>query len=572
MRRLAFFAAAALASAALAQSPLVTLAGGTNSGNVGGGVYFDLQINTTVTINQIDFRCGANSLAGTGFIDVYLGPPTYLNNVANPGLWAIVASTTPAAVGPSVVVNGALASPFALGPGTYGVALKSNNHAHGYTNGVTCTSTTTPGACANSLFSTAEMTLRAGAAQNAFLTGGVFTPRIFNGAIHYTNGGTPVVVANWTPYGEGCYKRARSAYEFWPSSVFVDFGTVPAGGSGISSVLQALNATGDYTWTAGTNAVVTPTSAALGHADDQNLAITLDPLGPPIVYVATSGVTVAATVEMGSNGYLAFNGTLTPTLVPDPTPFLAATGAIVGNWHDFDPSPAGGGSTHYEFNAGLGAHMFTWNGVFDFGIAASPNTYQILIYGSGNIEHRWGVMSQAGGGGWPTVLGYTPGNGSYNPGSSDLSVRLQPSGFRTNNTDSPPLALALNNRPRLNTTVQFQITGGEPFPPQQAAILAVSLVGNYPNGTSMAGFPYLMPECSDYVVLLNPTMVSFFLLGSGVPPNPFATQNFTIPPGVQYNGTTVFAQAFGISSSFNVTSFGIGASASNGVRMVVGSL
>ncbi|MCC6783709.1 MAG: hypothetical protein IT457_12775, partial [Planctomycetes bacterium] len=50
MRTLTLLSALALSAAALAQSPLNTLAGGTNQGNVGGGIYFDLQINTTVTI------------------------------------------------------------------------------------------------------------------------------------------------------------------------------------------------------------------------------------------------------------------------------------------------------------------------------------------------------------------------------------------------------------------------------------------------------------------------------------------------------------------------------------------
>ena len=568
MRKLAFLAVTALASAAFAQSPLNTLVGGTNSGNVGGGIYFDLTINTTVTFTRIDYYSSvATTPAGNSTCDIYLGPPTYVGNVTNLALWAPVASTNPVAVPAAVntLVQGVLATPFALGPGTYGVALKANGHSWAYTNG---NGTAVPGSGTNQTFTTAEMTLRAGAAQNAFLTGGIFTPRVWNGALHYTNGGSPVVVANWTPFGNGCYKRSKSFYEFWPSSVFVDFGTVAAGGSGITSVNQAFNGA-RYALTSGTNTLVAPTSPSLGLGDDVTQVITLAGGSPPIVFQGPGGITIASSVEMCSNGYLTFNGTSTPTAVPDPTPFLAGS-PIIGNWHDFDPSQAGAG-THYEFNPAVsiggaaGCHIFTWLNCPDFGIAATSNNYQILIDGAGNLEHRWGAMSQSGGGGWPTVLGFSVGGGAYNPGSSDLSARLP---FNNDTLDSPPLNLEMTARPRLNTTPGFRITGGEAPPLQAAALLAVSLNGaNYPNGVSLSGPPWLMPECRDYIVLLNPTMVSFFLLG-----NPAPIQNFTIPAGPQYNGVTVFAQAFAISSSFNTTGFGVGASASNGVRMVAGSL
>ena len=225
MRKLAILALSALASTALAQSPLTTLTGGTNGGNVGGGLYFDLQVNTTVTLTQLTFLTGAATAAGSNaFVDIYLGPSTYLNNVTNASLWTLVGSTVPATVvaGSQTVTANITPVPqiaaVTLAPGTYGIALKSNNHSHGYTNGVTCTSSTIPGSCSNSLFSNTELTLRAGAAQNAFLTGGVFTPRIFNGSIAYTLGGTPITFAQRQPYGNGCYARYRSFYEFMPST------------------------------------------------------------------------------------------------------------------------------------------------------------------------------------------------------------------------------------------------------------------------------------------------------------------------------------------------------------------
>src|SRR5690606_25182766 len=100
MRISSLLAVAALASFGLAQSPLQTLTGGTNQGNVGGGIYFDLQVHTTVTFTQWEFYTGLNTPAGTGTLDIFVGPTTYVGNVTNPALWTHVASVT-GQVGPN---------------------------------------------------------------------------------------------------------------------------------------------------------------------------------------------------------------------------------------------------------------------------------------------------------------------------------------------------------------------------------------------------------------------------------------------------------------------------------------
>ena len=91
MHRLAI-ASCIFAAAAFAQSPLTTLNVGGNQGNQGGGIYFNLTVNQTITINQIDFRVAVAGQA-TDALDVYLGPTTYVGNVTNAGLWTLVSST-----------------------------------------------------------------------------------------------------------------------------------------------------------------------------------------------------------------------------------------------------------------------------------------------------------------------------------------------------------------------------------------------------------------------------------------------------------------------------------------------
>lgn len=465
MRNLSLSLMLTLATSAVAQTfTLPTLAGGTNGGNVGGGLYFDLQVNTTITLTAIDFRTGGATAAGTNaFLDLYLGPSTYVGNVTTPGLWTKVGSTTPATViaGQQVVSNATVVpvpqiAAVTLAPGTYGFALKSNNHSHGYTNGVTCTSTTTPGACSNSLFSTPHLTLRGGAAQNAFLSGGIFTPRIFNGVLTYTLGGTPITFAQREPYGKGCYARFRSFYEFYPSSVAVDM-------SNTSMYLAYDGASNRYSSiTAGTTPVLAPVSANLNHTDDQNITVNLLN-AQPILYPDVSGTGIAlTTVEMSSNGYINLNGT-NPVGTGNPTiaQFLSGT-PIIGNWHDMDPSGlsiAGGvaGSTHYDYDTASASHVFTWLNCIDSGILASPNTFQMAFFANGDVEFRWGVMSQAGGGAWPTLIGFSPGQNSVDPGTIDISASFP---FSTSNIDQPALALTSNANPIIGTTVN--LTAGNP--------------------------------------------------------------------------------------------------------------
>lgn len=552
----------ALSSLCVAQSPLNTLTGGTNSGNIGGGIYFDLQVTNTITINQIDIRCGANTVAGTGTMDIYLGPSTYVGNVTNAALWTLVSSTTPTAVAPSAVTSFPVTAPFALGPGNYGVALKSTNYSNGYTNGagnnppLTCGAT--PGSCLNSIFSNADLTLRAGAAQNAFLTGGIFSPRIFNGAIHYTPGGTPIAVAAWETYGTGCYDRARSFFEFSPSSTVVDFGTVTTGGSGITSMLMAFSGS-RYLVSGGTNALYTHSlsNVPLAIVNDTNSPITLDPLGPPISYVSATGLTVANTVEMGANMYISLDGATTATINPTINDFLNGA-AKFANWHDVDTSAAGC-ETRYEYDAtvGSGAHIFTWlNAPEDTITGGQLNNFQILFYNNFDVEFRWGVMSQSGGGTWPTIMGFTPGGGARSDGGWDLSARLA-SPFLTGDVDNAPLTLSMSSRPLLGGSPIFATSNMEPT--QGAGFLFIGFQG--PINNSLVGFG--MPECFERMVTLG-SITTLFLGNPGV-------VTFPIANNPAFNGVLVYAQSVAFGSTFN-TAFGIGINASNGVRATLGNL
>jgi len=177
-----------------------------------------------------------------------------------------------------------------------------------------------------------------GAAQNAFLSGGVFQPRMFAGGITYTLGGTPITFAQREPYGKGCYDKFRSFYEFFPSSANVDF-------SNTSMRLTFDGANNLYVATAGTTPIQTVTSPSLGHLDNTDIPITLAN-SIPILFPNAGGTGTTTTVTMNSNGYICLNVTVAPVNNPTIAAWLTGATARLGNHQDFDPTTVG--TTHYD--------------------------------------------------------------------------------------------------------------------------------------------------------------------------------------------------------------------------------
>jgi hypothetical protein len=527
-----------------------------NLGNVGGGLYFDMTINTTITLTSLDMWHGNNTAVGSSASwELWLGPSTYLNNVTNAGLWTLVGTTTPVVTTQAayVLLTGLTINPVpqiasvTLAPGNYGFAFRAVGCSNGYTNGVTCTSTTIPGACANTTASTAELTLRAGAAQNAFLTGPVFTPRAFSGNIHYTNGGTPITFGARQPYGPGCYSRYRTFYELWPSSVFVDLSN--------TSLYLTYNGGNFYTATAGVTPVAPSASPSLGHTDESVIVVNLGG-GQPIIYPDIGGPGIAlTTVEMSSNGFVTLNGTNPSGTLVDVAAFLTGSPRI-GNWHDMDPGA--GGTTHYDYDAGTQSHVFTWANVPDFNIAGSSNTFQMAFFANGDVELRWGLMSQLGGGGWPTLVGFTPGVTSADPGSIDISAGP----FATNAIDQVPLALAADANPVINTTINLTTTN-DTNPNVGITFLALNDLGVL----SPAGLDLGFIGAGGCVANVDINTGANFVISNLGLPFPSMTVPFAIPNLVLLVGLNIYGQSIFLDPAANA----FGMLTSNGLRLRIGS-
>ena len=556
MHKLSVLLCSSIAAGALAQSPLVTNPPliPNNQGNIGGGIYFDLTVgpqNITVTdLAWVPAALGAGTTMDG--MDIYLGPTTWVGNVTNASLWTLVTSTAAVPLVAGTMSGAApLGSTIGLAANTsYGVALVSttgtSGFSHNYTNGNG----------GNQTHSTAELSFTGGAAQNQFLQGGIFTPRVWNGEIHYTLGGAPIGVASQERYGDGCYGQFTSYYEDFPNPASMDVdGQTHAftANLGLSTYDLAAGATG-YTppgigaiaATPGPGATTFSVATLLGSA-----------LPFPIFYPRAGGLGIADDLEVCHSGYITpvdviGAGTTAPAPgieAPDNTPtvaeFLGNTERWCPHWKTMDSST--GGTISVEVIGGTQL-CIDWTGV-------SGNTFQICFDVSGNVEYRYLVMSVGGGGSQPVVMGWTQGAGALD-NRKDVSVDVI-AGFSTDAVDNAALSLNLDARPVLGTSPNFVVEN------YGAAGIGANVLSftQFNPGVPLAVLG--MPGCSQFV---NLDVSNVFVTGGPVTTVPFIPGG--IPNTGSLNGILLFAQSGTFTPGFNA----LGAIASNGLRVQLGSL
>jgi subtilisin-like proprotein convertase family protein len=158
---------------------LSSLFASNNGGAFGGAVYFDVTVGPNdLDVTEIDVN---TEDPGPFSIDIYTLVGTYVGNETNPAAWGAPAATASGtAAGLDAPSNAVLASSITLSANTsYGIAIVMDaTHGHNYTNGNG----------SNENYSNADLSMSLGSASNAPFTGGIFSPRIFNGTIHYTTG------------------------------------------------------------------------------------------------------------------------------------------------------------------------------------------------------------------------------------------------------------------------------------------------------------------------------------------------------------------------------------------------
>jgi len=521
-------AAVLVAGALGAQSPLTTTFAGGNGLTASGSTnYFDLNVKLGIAVSQIDCNIWTGGISTS--INVWSVPGTHVGNETNSGAWTLLGSATNPAPSPNGTPSPFIfTTPFALQPGMYGIAVEYVGDGMAYTNGT----------AAGALFaSNNELDFFEGGSTGALFTATQFSPRVWNGAIHYN----PLAgFATATSYGMGCAGTAdyASAYESFPPGAF-DLGGSP----GNETVIQALNTGSGFAFLTGAPTWFTPVSPNLNLPDDGDSAAL--PLG--FTFTTPSGHNTS-NIIINSNGYVFLDSVVNNPLafyfqhtVPD---FVNGQPRIALCWVDLDPS-AGTGSGSVHFDTAPGAAYVTFNGVQRFGFPAETMTVQLAIFAGGNFEIRYSTETISTGTGDP-FMGYTPGNGALAPPESDFSVLPI---FTRPDLVIPNLGLS-SQRPVEGTTMAVTISD---IPP--GTVLGTLILSALKFDPGIQPLPGL-GSCVQHVGLND---VFYYL-----PTGPSHVLNFAVPTGT-FTGAIINAQAVTLSPGTNP----VGIASSNGLEWVI---
>lgn len=175
-----------------------TLFQSNNAGVAGSGLFFDVTVTNPDGISLCAVSVNINGGTGTNFTaDVYTTPGTYVGNDANAAAWTLIGSGSGTSRGlnnPSTVSF----APVYLTPGSYGFAV--------YVNGIGPAYSGTGANPAPGLptYTSTDLRFDLGLARNGLFGAAttVFTPRIFNGTLHYETVAQGLAV--YQVFGAGC--------------------------------------------------------------------------------------------------------------------------------------------------------------------------------------------------------------------------------------------------------------------------------------------------------------------------------------------------------------------------------
>jgi hypothetical protein len=295
-------------------------------------------------------------------------------------------------------------------------------------------------------------------------------------------------MATSSTYGTGCISASRAFYEFF----------TPAASFDLSGTAMTLIPVGGRYTAVPTGTYVPPTAAAtvLALGDDTDVTVALSSPFPLLGGTTNS-------IDVCSNGFVSAGASTLTAFTPSVATWLGSTMPRWGTWHDFNPAAVGSGQVKYEEVGNMS--YITWDGVFNFVAAGSPNYFQIqLNRGNGRVTYAWLSMTL---GGNNYLVGYAAGGApAADLGSLDISAQF-PAGFATQTFDQLPLAFNSSARPVIGSTIDLvtsNITAGSAF--------GATLLGFAPDNSGLGGLG--APGCSRYVQPLATNL--FFIGGSTV--------------------------------------------------------
>jgi hypothetical protein len=506
---------------------------------------FDLTASANVMVSQVDFAVaddghwafhwgpapgviGGPGLVGqTAVVNVYTTPTSWVGRSTTPAAWTLLSTGTLTVAGYDQHSPAVFSTPFLLPAGTYGVAFEvgpvtavvphiTYQNPPYALNPLLLVGSFVPGTpltARDQFLSFANEDI----INQAFVLPPGPQPKnpIFD--IHYS------VVPNSAysaSIGSGCYDRPRAFYEVFP--------TAPAPFDLSNTAFHMTPSGGGYVVSSVNRPVVAPVSQGLMNASNQpmgdNDRTAVLPLGFTFPYaggsttslaICSDGIAMLDTAAMGNQKWLAG--------IPG---FLQGQPLLSPFGTDLDPRV--GGSIHLDVDPVAQTAYLTWLNVPAWGMPGTANTFQVALYGSGDIEYRYGTCAATN---ETTLVGFTPGWSAHDPGSMDLTAAMP---FATGDGALPP-ALSMSARPMLGTTPGL-VTRDMP----QGSVGGVFLGG--PSVPVELGF-LGMPGCLQQVA---PIDFQFFL-ASGTT----GTVSLGIPSATTFLGMRLIGQSVVVSPGSN---------------------
>jgi hypothetical protein len=333
-----------------------------------------------------------------------------------------------------------------------------------------------------------------------------------------------------TPVGTGCggSNCQRSFYEFFaPASAF-DLAN--------SQWSLTFNA-GSYTLGPGSATFAPAAGTTLTLSDDSGQNVTL-PFALPYPGGTTNSLWVC------SNGFVSAGGNST-TFDPSVNELLSGTPRWAALWHDLNPGA--GGQVRVESTASV--VRITYNAVANFS-GGGFATFQYQFFPNGNVNVIYQAVTAAGNN---YLVGYSPGGGSADPGSWNISANLA-GGLSLCTAPTPNVALASSARPVLGTPINL-VTTNIPT----GTLLGVSILSltQYSPGIDLGSLG--MPGCTLYAGL--------DVLSTFATPGTSASVPWNIPNVPSASGTVVMNQSATLTPGINAFGF----ATSNAVQLLLGT-
>jgi hypothetical protein len=482
---------------------------GASSLDPGPCAFFELDVGAGLTIQRLALGYDDVALVGTParvelwLVNITAGqnggtlfanlPQLYLHNPpTQPGSqWVLASSTTVTIAAPGTPSSTASIG-LHLNPGRYGVCLVS------VPNGTTAT-TTAP--TANRLHPTAVQ-VPGGRIADQFLTitargvgstaFGFFVPSPLLPVLRIDYAADPSA-AYWSTYGNGCYGLPQSFYQAF-NGPSVPQGAPPAittiapnlrfvpqsnpfdrylvqPGTGTYPLMGTPGTTTHYDATGGGNTPThvngrAPSLSYFGNNwDDANSV--LYPLPFPLQHPGG----VATAISICSNG-LVFLGSPTgqPQFQHHYQQFCLGPAAFAVAFADLWPADhttfTGGTGEIYADSDGATWVAISWVNCREYPNtpnATSGNSFQVVFHASGLVDYAWSNCRNSDSA--PLLIGYTPGNGTTDPGAGlaspratpDLATAVLPTGYLSGSGVIAP-ALACDNRPRVGGPLSMTIS------------------------------------------------------------------------------------------------------------------